>query len=478
MYTVACLLDSDGWLTASTPSPTTPSARTTPSGWSRLCTPARCRSPRWWRRPSPAPRRSTPELNAIAYRDYDRARVEARDPRPGFFAGVPTWVKDNSQSPGCPPRGHRRLGRPAGDRRRRVRADVPRHGRDPARQEPALGVRLPPDVRAPPPRSGPLSLGPRRTRPAPRRPAPPRWSRPASSRSRTPTTAAARSGSPPQSTGWSASSRPAAGSPQTGIATSSRSGSSPDGVVTRSVRDTAALMREAERIYRALHLPPLGDLTRPTKARLRIAVQTGALGRRPPRGHRADPEDRGAPRVAGAPRRGGGAAGRAHLPRRLPPLLGMLALFLSRNGRRLHGPTWNGEHLDAFTLGLARHAARRLHKVPLAIARLRGARRAAERFYASYDVHLSPTLASRDAGDRSPRPDAGLRHGPGPAAGLDGVHAVSERHRSAGDLAAARDHRRRAAAGDDVQRRGGSRGAPDRAGLRARGGSPFASIQA
>ena len=35
------------------------------------------------------------ELNAVAYVAYDRARAEARDPRGGFFAGVPTFVKDN-----------------------------------------------------------------------------------------------------------------------------------------------------------------------------------------------------------------------------------------------------------------------------------------------------------------------------------------------------------------------------------------------
>ena len=34
-----------------------------------------------------------------------------------------------------------------------------------------------------------------------------------------------------------------------------------DGVVTRSVRDTAAFFREAERVYRNLRLPPIGDVT-------------------------------------------------------------------------------------------------------------------------------------------------------------------------------------------------------------------------
>ncbi|MGH3363011.1 MAG: amidase, partial [Nocardioides sp.] len=51
-----------------------------------------------------------------------------------------------------------------------------------------------------------------------------------------------------------------------------------DGVLTRSVRDTAAFMREAEKVYRSLKLPPIGDVTRPGKARLRVAVVTKGVG--------------------------------------------------------------------------------------------------------------------------------------------------------------------------------------------------------
>ena len=53
-----------------------------------------------------------------------------------------------------------------------------------------------------------------------------------------------------------------------------------DGVVTRSVRDTAAFFREAEKVYRNLELPPVGDITRPGKARLDIAVVTEGIGAR------------------------------------------------------------------------------------------------------------------------------------------------------------------------------------------------------
>ena len=41
-------------------------------------------------------------LNPVAADLYDRAREEARSPRPGFFAGVPTLVKDTCDVAGVP----------------------------------------------------------------------------------------------------------------------------------------------------------------------------------------------------------------------------------------------------------------------------------------------------------------------------------------------------------------------------------------
>ncbi|MDT5116877.1 MAG: amidase, partial [Mycobacterium sp.] len=52
-----------------------------------------------------------------------------------------------------------------------------------------------------------------------------------------------------------------------------------NGVLTRSVRDTAAFYREAERIWRNPKLAPIGDVTGPGRQRLRIAVATGSLRR-------------------------------------------------------------------------------------------------------------------------------------------------------------------------------------------------------
>ena len=43
-----------------------------------------------------------PELNGIVHEAFERARAEAAAPRPGYFAGVPTWIKDNVAVAGMP----------------------------------------------------------------------------------------------------------------------------------------------------------------------------------------------------------------------------------------------------------------------------------------------------------------------------------------------------------------------------------------
>jgi len=72
----------------------------------------------------------------------------------------------------------------------------------------------------------------------------------------------------------------------------------------------------------------------------------------------------------------------------------LLALALVRSGRLRHRGTWDPTRLDNLTLGLARHASRNLHRVPLAITRLKRSRRLTAEFFGAHDVVLSPTLAT------------------------------------------------------------------------------------
>jgi amidase len=173
-----------------------------------------------------------------------------------------------------------------------------------------------------------------------------------------------------------------------------------NGVLTRSVRDTAAFYREAERIWRNPKLAPIGDVTRPGRQRLRIAVLTRSVQREcgggvreltlktaallEELGHRVEHLDD--PPVP------------ASFVDDFVLYWGFLALTQVRAGRRLFGNTFDRARLDSLTLGLDRHTSRNFHRLPLAIVRLRRMRRRTAQFFRTYDTVLTPTVA-----DETPR---------------------------------------------------------------------------
>ncbi|MGZ8801619.1 MAG: amidase, partial [Mycobacterium sp.] len=167
-----------------------------------------------------------------------------------------------------------------------------------------------------------------------------------------------------------------------------------NGVVTRTVRDTAAFYREMERVAANPRLPPVGDVTGPGKQRLRIAVCTHSIAREASPevgeltletaalieelGHRVTVIDNPVP------------------GRFMDDFLlywSFLAFAVVKGGRRTFGESFDRNKLDNLTLGLERHAARNLHRVPTAIARLARVRRITSQLASSYDVLLTPTLA-------------------------------------------------------------------------------------
>lgn len=77
---------------------------------------------------------------------------------------------------------------------------------------------------------------------------------------------------------------------------------------------------------------------------------------------------------------------------------GFLALAQVRSGRRVFGDTFDRARLDGLTLGLDRHTSRNLHRLPLAIVRLRRLRRRTAALFRTYDAVLTPTVA-----DETPR---------------------------------------------------------------------------
>ncbi len=335
------------------------------------------------------------KLGAVAHADFDRARQEARSPRGGYFAGVPTFVKDNVDVAGMPTMEGTDAwtayaAKKDGDFARMYLATgliplgktrLSEYGFSASCEHPRLGpVRTPWNTDH---TAGASSAG---------------------------SAALVAAGAVPlahANDGGGSIRIPAAVNGLVGLkptrgrlAQDASMRQMPvrivsDGVVTRSVRDTAAFFREAEQVYRPLAMPPIGDLTRPGRKRLRVALNTTGLARG------ADAE---VTRLAEQTARLLEDLGHTVIEVDAPAPASFaddfllywagLALALLSGGRRLHGRTWVRANHDSLTLGLARHARRNLHRLPGAIVRLRRSTHDAALFFDKYDVSLTPVLAT------------------------------------------------------------------------------------
>jgi len=334
------------------------------------------------------------ELNALAAECFERARAEASSPRGGFFAGVPTLIKDNCELTGLPTMHGTDAFDPVpaeqdGDLARMFRATgvVPlgktrlsEYGFSASAEHPRLGP-----VRSP-------------------------WSTEhTAGASSSGSAALVAAGAVPLAHG-----NDGGGSIRIPAAVNGLVGLKPtrgrliqdrmfrrmpvrlvsDGVLTRSVRDTAAFLREAETVYRSPRLAPVGDVTHPGRSRRRIAVFTHGIG------VRATPEVEELTRkTAGLLESLGHRVEWIDMP--VPPSFkddfllywALLAAGIVRFGRFEHGRSWDRSRLDQMTLGLERHCRRNLSRIPGAMARLRRSARISDELHASYDAVLTPTLA-------------------------------------------------------------------------------------
>jgi amidase len=336
-----------------------------------------------------------PALNGLAFEAFDRARAEAMRPRTGYFAGVPTFIKDNVEVGGMPTM----QGTDAWDPK-----PAPADG-DWAATFLATGV-IPLgktqlsefgfSAAAEHPRIGPV-----------RNP----WNLDH-------TSGASSSGSgvfvaagvvpiAHANDGGGSIRIPASCNGLVGLKPSR--GRLPldkqmrqmplrvvhNGVVTRSVRDTAAFYREAERLWRPRKLAPIGDVTAAGRQRLTVGVLTRSLYRE------CDPEVRELTLKTAALLEELGHRVE-HLDNPPVPMTfaddfilyyAFLSYALVHGGRRMFGPSFDTSKFDNLTIGFERHAARNMHRLPLALTRLRLMRRRTARLFRTHDVVLTPTLA-------------------------------------------------------------------------------------
>ncbi len=167
------------------------------------------------------------------------------------------------------------------------------------------------------------------------------------------------------------------------------------GVVTRSVRDTAFYFAEAERDYLNPALPPVGLVTRPGRRRLRVALMTQGHPRLP-----TDPEV-----VAEVERTGRLCQSLGHEVEQIDFPYGeqvgidflrywaLLSFSIRRFGGRLFGEPFDAAQLEPFTVELAQMFTTSAERVPGSIRRLRRFAKEYTRQFQDYDVMLSPVLA-------------------------------------------------------------------------------------
>ncbi len=167
-----------------------------------------------------------------------------------------------------------------------------------------------------------------------------------------------------------------------------------DGVVTRSVRDTAHFFAGAEQYWRNTRLPKLGLITQPSKRRLRIGLMLRALS-----GHQ--PCDQTAATVldvvdqlskAGHKVTEFDAPCKSSFGEDFATYWGFLAFMAAKFGKHEFGKQFDASKLDGFTKGLANIFKDRWLRMPVGLIRLQRTWKLWLDGMKEFDVVLSPVL--------------------------------------------------------------------------------------
>ncbi len=167
-----------------------------------------------------------------------------------------------------------------------------------------------------------------------------------------------------------------------------------DGVVSRTVRDTATFFAAAEQYYQNPDLPALGMVEGPGKEKLRIGFTAGL-----PDGGQAHPECIAAMHTAAKLcEQLGHHVEEMESP--LTPQMGndfmlyysMICAALKYGGGLTIDRDFKADLLEPITVNFARHFRRNILKFPAALWRLKHARQSWEKLTEGYDLVLTPTL--------------------------------------------------------------------------------------
>lgn len=336
-----------------------------------------------------------PHINAIATESFDKAISQANSARHGYFAGVPTFIKDNSPVKGLPTQ----------------------HGTD--------AIRAKPEKKNGPYTRQYINLGfsvlgkstlpefglnattePSHTAPT-RNPWNIDYSTGASSGGSAALVAAGVVPIAHANDGGGSIRIPAACCGLVGLKPSRGRHVDSDqakllpiniiseGIVSRTVRDTAYFHAEAEKFYRNKRLPAIGLVEGPNHKRLRIGVIVDSIT-----GYDTDAETRKTVLDTASL-----LSKMGHTIEEMPMLVpttfiedfslywSMLAFMTQKTGRFVVDWSFKPDKLDPLSIGLAGLFKKNYHKTPQFLYRLRKAQQDCAEAFSHYDLILSPVLA-------------------------------------------------------------------------------------
>ncbi len=168
-----------------------------------------------------------------------------------------------------------------------------------------------------------------------------------------------------------------------------------DGVVSRTVRDSAAFIAHAEQHFYNPTLPRVGQVEGPARKQLRIGLVLDSIN-----GHPTDAETRNAvQQTARLLEKSGHIIEPMDVPvaRSFPDdfalYWGMLAFGVKLKGHKIMHPDFDKRNVDGLTNGLDKMMRKQFWRLPTAIWRLKRSWHDYANAMASYDAVLTPVLA-------------------------------------------------------------------------------------